>query len=119
MPSFSGRRVPFDQAFFTKPPFGGSVGPNIFDQREFSSRGRGSPSGDPADGGSLGGSRVSRPQKSRGPTIQEITSDDDAEKDEEDDTQMEESPTKRVRSDSLPYVKEPDEEVEGEAFFAA
>ncbi|CAA6666832.1 unnamed protein product [Spirodela intermedia] len=95
-PSFSGRCVPFGQP--TK-PFGEMLGPSNFDQRVFGSRGR--PFGDPVDGGFFGENR-------------EITSDDEAEKEEEDDTQMKESATKRVRSDSLPSVQEPDGEIEDE-----
>ncbi|CAA7403636.1 unnamed protein product [Spirodela intermedia] len=108
-PSFSGRSVPFGQP--TK-PFGGMLGPSTFDQRVFGSRGR--PFGDPVDGGFFGENRVSRLENSGGPIIQEITSDDEAEKEEEDDTQMKESATKRVRSDSLPSVQEPDGEIEDE-----
>ncbi|XP_052208914.1 uncharacterized protein LOC127812538 isoform X2 [Diospyros lotus] len=98
---FFGGRDPFDAPYFT-PPFGGMFESGIFGPT-------GNFSGVAHPSGFLENHVQQRPNKSRGPIIEEINSDD--EKDGRDERR--ENPRKHGRSSIEPYVEDPDDEVEG------
>lgn len=99
---FFGGRDPFNDPFFTR-PFGGISEPNFFGST-------GSPFMNMQPSGFLE-PQAPEPDRPRGPIIEELNSEDEK---EETDKEKKENPRKHGRSSSKPYVKEPDDEVEGE-----
>ncbi|KAM7491272.1 hypothetical protein LguiA_034193 [Lonicera macranthoides] len=103
MSPFFGGRDPFDDPFFTR-PFGGMFESNFFE-----------PIGSPFMGGHAPGflqPQLSQPQpnRSRGPVIEELNSDDEIE--EEAKKEKKDNPKKHGRSSKEPYVEDPDDEAE-------
>lgn len=101
--SFLGGRDPFDDPFFTR-PFGSMFGPSMF-----------GPTGSPFPNMPTGfiEHQVPQPNRSRGPIIEEINSDDENEGTKE----KKENPRKHGRSSKEPYVVDPDDEGEGAVCF--
>ncbi|XP_030501250.2 uncharacterized protein LOC115716571 [Cannabis sativa] len=100
--SVFGGRDPFDDPFFSRPFGGGMLESNLF-----------SPLGNPFPQMPPFGSieqQAPEPKRSRGPIIEEITSDDE----EEDNAGNEkyENPRKLRKSGNEPYVEDPDDQVE-------
>ena len=116
--SFFGGRDPFDDPFFTQ-PFGGGMmgpgmmGPSMFGPSTFGSRG--SLFGDSSNAGFLEQQAPSPPNKSKGPIIKEISSDDEGNENEGNKIAdgKKENSRKHSRSSKEPHVQDPDEEVEG------
>ncbi|GFY86225.1 glycine-rich protein [Actinidia rufa] len=101
--SFFGGRDPFDDPFFTR-PFGGLFEPSIF-------RHTGNPFMDAHASGYLE-HQVPRPNRSRGPIIEELNSDDEREQEDKEEEEKD-NPRKHSRSSKEPYVEDPDDETEG------
>ncbi|KAI0520203.1 hypothetical protein KFK09_007674 [Dendrobium nobile] len=106
--SFFGGTDPFDDPFFTR-PFEGMMGHDLF--------GHGGnifgASSNATHGGFLQHGNLP-PNRSKGPIIKELTSDDEEGEDEQNnDSEKTTNPRKHLRSDKNPYVEEPDEDVEG------
>ncbi|XP_062074114.1 uncharacterized protein LOC133778260 [Humulus lupulus] len=100
--SVFGGRNPFDDPFFNRPFGGGMLESNFFN-----------PIGNPFPEMPPFGfieQQAPEPKRSRGPIIEEITSDDD----EEDNAGSEkyENPRKLLKSGNGPYVEDPDDQVE-------
>ncbi|CAL5429757.1 unnamed protein product [Camellia sinensis] len=102
---FFGGRNPFDDPFFTR-PIGGMFESSIF-----------GPTGNPFTGAHASGfvehqvpHQVPQPNRSRGPIIEELNSDEEKEQDEE---KKKGNPRKHGRLSKEPYVEDPDDEAEG------
>ncbi|KAF5954413.1 hypothetical protein HYC85_007269 [Camellia sinensis] len=102
---FFGGRNPFDDPFFTR-PIGGMFESSIF-----------GPTGNPFTGAHASGfvehqvpHQVPQPNRSRGPIIEELNSDEEKEQDEE---KKKGNPRKHGRLSNEPYVEDPDDEAEG------
>ncbi|XP_077245134.1 glycine-rich protein isoform X2 [Tasmannia lanceolata] len=105
MSNFFGGRDPFDDPFFTR-PVGSMFGPSMLGPSMFGSEG--SFFVDSPNVGFLD-NQVSQPNKSNGPVIQELSSDD-----EEDEAEKEknDNPRKHSRPSKEPFVQDPDEVAE-------
>lgn len=106
MSSVFGGRDPFQDPFFAR-PFGSMMGPSMFDPNMFHSGG--SPSGEATNNGFLEQQHIQQ-NRSKGPIIQELSSDDD-----NDDGETEEKNATSEglpKSSNRPYVQDPDEEAE-------
>ncbi|KAM7531175.1 hypothetical protein LguiB_034585 [Lonicera macranthoides] len=101
MSSFFGGRDPFDDPFFTR-PFGGMFESNIFGPTGSSFMNAQAPGFLPH--------QSSQPNRSRGPIIEELNSDDEKELNGGDEKK--ENPRKHGRSSKEPYVEDPDDEAE-------
>ncbi|KAJ4956190.1 hypothetical protein NE237_012973 [Protea cynaroides] len=126
--SVFGGRDPFDDPFLTR-PFGGMLGPSMFSSSMFGSSMFGSSMFGPSMFGSresfIGDSPASgsmkheptQANKSKGPIIKELNSDDEEveEEEEKEKTSKEKknNSRKHFRSSKDPYVEYPDDEVEG------
>lgn len=107
--SIFGGRDPFDDPFFTQ-PFGAMMGPSLLGQSIFGARGN--PFGDLTYGGFLE-DPAPRPKRSRGPIIEELSSDDE-EQNEKDGVEKEENARKRYNLGKEPFIEEPEEEMKGD-----
>jgi len=110
--SFFGGRDPFGDPFFTQ-PFGGMMAPSMFDSR-------GSLFGESSNAGFLEQQAPSPPNKSKGPIIKEISSDEEVDDENEGNKiadKKKDNSRKHSRSSKEPYVQDPDEEVEGTCRF--
>ncbi|OVA07665.1 Myeloid leukemia factor [Macleaya cordata] len=116
--SFFGGRDPFDDPFFTR-PFGSSMlgpsmfGPSMFGQSMFGPSMFG-PSGSPFGDSHASGFIQNQPaqvNKSKGPVIEEINSDEEGEE-EKEAGEKKENPKKHSRSSKEPYVEDPDDAAE-------
>ncbi|KAL6961641.1 hypothetical protein U1Q18_021341 [Sarracenia purpurea var. burkii] len=96
-----GGRDPFDDPFFTR-PFGGMFESSIFGHTR-------NPFTDAHASGFLE-QQAPQPNRSRGPIIEELNSDDER---EDEDKEKKENPRKHSRSSKEPYVEDPDDEAEG------
>lgn len=106
MSSLFDGRDPFQDPFFTR-PFRSMMGPSMFEPNMFYSGG--SPFGE-ASGTGFPGQQHIQQNRSKGPVIQELSSDDD-----KDDGETEEKNTTSEglpRSSNHPYVQDPDEKAE-------
>lgn len=102
--NFFGGRDPFDDPFFTR-PFGSMFEPSFFGPN-------GGPFMNPHASGFLE-HQPPQPNLSRGPVIEELSSDD--EKDgKESGKEKKENPRKHGRSSKEPIVEDPDDEATGE-----
>lgn len=109
--SFFGGRDPFDDPFFTQ-PFGGVMGPSMFGPSMFGPQGN--LFGQMSNAGFLEQQAPPPPSRSRGPIIEEISSDVEEEDDKEVNKHADkkkESSRKHSRSSKEPYVHDPDEDV--------
>ncbi|KAG1360745.1 myeloid leukemia factor 1 [Cocos nucifera] len=106
IPSFFGGRDPFDDPFFTR-PFGSLMGPSMFGPSIFDD-GR-SFFGETSNAGFL---EQAPPPQSKGPIIEELSSDDEEGDGERTDKEKKNNPRKHSRSSKEPYVQDPDEETE-------
>lgn len=116
-----GGRDPFDDPFFSSPfgndpfftrPFGNMMESSFFgpSTRPFA--------GPPRTSGFLE-NQPSQPNRSRGPIIEELNSDDEKEEEKEEETASKEqkgNPRKHARSSKEPIVEDPDDKVEGEIY---
>ncbi|MQL99095.1 hypothetical protein Taro_031820 [Colocasia esculenta] len=107
MSGFFGGRNPFDDPFFTQ-PFGGMTGPSFFGRSVFGAGGN--PFGDPIHGGFVE-HQAPQPKTSKGPIIQELSSDDEVDEQEEGRTKKRANTSKHARLGKEPYVLEPDDEL--------
>ncbi|GFP81813.1 hypothetical protein PHJA_000324600 [Phtheirospermum japonicum] len=98
--SLFGGRDPFDDPFFTR-PFG-----NMFESSFFGSNG--SPFMNPHTSGFLE-HQPAQPNRSRGPVIEELNSDDEVDE-KESGKEKKENPRKHGRSGKEPFVEDPDAE---------
>lgn len=105
MSSFFGGRDPFDDPFFTR-PFGG-----MFESSFFGPRGNPFPD---MHRPAFIERQAPEPQRSRGPIIEELDSDDEK---EATVNEKKENPRKHGRSSNGPFVEDPDDEVQGEVSF--
>lgn len=127
LPSFFGGRNPFDDPFFRTPfghdpffaspfgndpffasPFGNMLNSSVFGPRP--------PFIDPQTSGLLE-NQASQPNRSRGPIIEELNSDDEKEE-KEAPVEQKENPRKHGRSSKDPVVEDPDDEAEGEVYMS-
>ncbi|XP_043718281.1 uncharacterized protein LOC122666199 isoform X2 [Telopea speciosissima] len=116
--SFFGGRDPFDDPFFSR-PFGGMFGPSMFGPSMFGPSMFGSGGSVFGDSPTSGLIEHEPPQvnKSKGPIIKELNSDDEEVEGEEAKEKASEkkkdNPRKHSRSSKDPYVEDPDDEAEG------
>lgn len=105
--SFFGGRDPFDDPFFTR-PFGSMMDPSMFRPSIFND-GR-TLFGETSNAGFL---EQAPPPKSKGPIIEELSSDNEEGDGDKTDKEKKDNPRKHSRSSKEPYVLDPDEETEG------